>query len=104
MGTTVYSPLNLSLSLSLSHRRGSASATEPPGCSSPPSLSLLDTASTGTALLLLLAPERLRFGTWPDELFFASYMHKALLKTLPRALRPRRCSMSLHSTSEEASS
>ena len=43
--------------------RGSASL-EPPGCSSP-SLSLLDGAAM---LLLLLAPERLRFGTRrPDE-------------------------------------
>jgi hypothetical protein len=55
--TTVYSPPNLSLSLS--HRRGSASAAEPPACSSS-SLSLLDAAA---AALLLLAPERLRFGT-----------------------------------------
>jgi hypothetical protein len=57
MGTTVYAPLNLSLSLS--HRRGSASAAEPPGCSSPSLSSLLDNA----AAALLLAPERLRFGT-----------------------------------------
>ena len=58
----MYSPLILSLSLS--RRRGSASAAEPPGCSSP-SLSLLDAMA---AALLLLAPERLRFGTRPDEL------------------------------------
>ena len=57
----MYSPLILSLS----HRRGSASAAEPPGCSSP-SLSLLD--AMAAALLLLLAPERLGFGTRPDEL------------------------------------
>jgi hypothetical protein len=45
---------------------GSASAAEPPGCSSP-SLSLLH--AMAAALLLLLAPERLRFGTSrPDEL------------------------------------
>ena len=43
--------------------RGSASAAEPPGCSST-SLSLLDGAA---AMLLLLAPERLRFGTRPDH-------------------------------------
>ena len=55
--TTVYSPLYFSLSLS--QTRGSASAAEPPGCSSP-SPSLLDGAA---AMLLLLAPERLRFGT-----------------------------------------
>ena len=62
----MYSPLILSLSLSLSQTRGSASAAEPPGCSSP-SLSLLD--AMAAALLLLLAPERLRFGTSrPDEL------------------------------------
>jgi hypothetical protein len=36
----------------------------PPGCSSP-SLSQLDAAA---AALLLLAPERLRFGTGPHEL------------------------------------
>ena len=52
--TTVYSPLYFS------QTRGSASAAEPPGCSSL-SLSLLDGAAT--MLLLLLAPERLRFGT-----------------------------------------
>ena len=57
-----------------SHTRGSASAAEPPGCSSH-SLSLLDTAAAAATallllllLLLLLAPERLRFGTRPDEL------------------------------------
>ena len=55
--TTVYSPLILSLSLS--HTRGSASAAEPPGCSSP-SLSLLGAMA---AALLLIAPQRLRFGT-----------------------------------------
>jgi hypothetical protein len=33
---------------------------------------LLDTAASAAAALLLLAPERLRFGTWPDELFIAS--------------------------------
>jgi hypothetical protein len=55
MGTTVYSPPNLSLSLS--HRRGSTSAAEPPGCSSPPSLSLLEAMA---AVLLLLAPEELK--------------------------------------------
>ena len=60
----MYSPLILSLSLS--HRRGSASAAEPPGCSSP-SLSLLE--AMAAALLLLLALARLRFGTSrPDEL------------------------------------
>jgi hypothetical protein len=53
--TTVFT----SQSLSLFHRRGSASAAEPPACSSS-SLSLLDAAA---AALLLLAPERLRFGT-----------------------------------------
>ena len=47
------------------HRRGSASAAEPPGCSSP-SLSLLD--AMAAAQLLLLAIERLRFSTRPDEL------------------------------------
>ena len=46
--------------------RGSASAAEPPGCSSPSLSSLLDTAAA--AALLLLAPERLRFGTGPHEL------------------------------------
>jgi len=70
MGTTVYSPRNLSLSLSQErrpHRRGFlVSAAEPPGCSSP-SLSLLDAAAAAAALLLL-APERLRFGTGPHEL------------------------------------
>ena len=55
----MYSPIILSLS----HTRGSASAAEPPGCSSP-SLSLLDAMA---AALLLLAPERLRFSTGPDE-------------------------------------
>ena len=49
----MYSPLYFS------QTRGSASAAEPPGCSSL-SLSLLDGAA---AMLLLLAPERLRFGT-----------------------------------------
>jgi len=58
--TVVYSPLILSLSLS--QTRGSASAAEPPGCSSP-SLPLLD--AIAAALLLLLAPEWLRFGTRP---------------------------------------
>ena len=53
----MYSPLILSLSLS--QTRGSASAAEPPGCSSP-SLSLLD--AMAATLLLLLAPERLRLG------------------------------------------
>ena len=38
----------------------SPSFCEPPGCSSP-SLSLLD--AMAAALLLLLAPERLRYGT-----------------------------------------
>ena len=58
----MYSPLIFSLS----HRRGSASAAEPPGCASP-SLSLLD--AMAAALLLLLALARLRFGTSrPDEL------------------------------------
>ena len=47
------------------HTRGSASAAEPPSCSSL-SLSLLDAMA---AALLLLAPARLRFGTSrPDEL------------------------------------
>ena len=51
---------SISLSLRISHHtRGSASAAEPSGCSSL-SLSLLDGAA---AKLLLLAPERLRFGT-----------------------------------------
>ena len=50
---TVYSPLYFS------QTRGSASSAEPPGCSSP-SLSLLD-AMAAALLLLLLAPERLRF-------------------------------------------
>ncbi len=83
----MYSPLYLSLSLSLSQTRGSASAAEPPGCSSP-SLSLLDDATA--AVLLLLAPERLRFGTRPDELappararFFFSFCREK------RALRSR---------------
>ena len=52
-----------------SQTRGSASAAEPPGCSSP-SLSLLDAAAAAAAAAaaLLLASERLRFGTRPDEL------------------------------------
>jgi len=55
MRTTVYSLLYFS------HTRGSASAAEPPGCSSPSLSLLLDGAAA--MLLLLLAPERLRFGT-----------------------------------------
>ena len=55
----MYSPLYFS------QTRGSASAAEPPGGSSP-SLSLLD--AMAAALLLLLAAERLRFGTRPEEL------------------------------------
>ena len=53
----MYSHL-FSLSLSL-QTRGSASAAAPPGCSSP-SLSLLGAMA---AALLLIAPQRLRFGT-----------------------------------------
>jgi hypothetical protein len=45
------------------HTRGSASAAEPPGCSSF-SLPLLG----GAAVALLLVPERLHSGTRPDEL------------------------------------
>ena len=52
----MYSPLYFS------QTRGSASTAEPPGCSSL-SLSLLDGAAATAAMLLLLAPERLRFGT-----------------------------------------
>jgi hypothetical protein len=47
-----------------SQTRGSASAAEPPVCSSPSLSSLLDNA----AATLLLVPERLRFGTGPHEL------------------------------------
>ena len=60
---TVY--IRVSSIFSLSLTRGSVSAAEPPICSSP-SLSLFD-AATATAALLLV-PERLRFGTRPDEL------------------------------------
>ena len=60
--TVVYSPLIISLSLSLSQDEGLGLRREPPGCSSP-SLSLLD--AIAAALLLLLAPEWLRFGTRP---------------------------------------
>ena len=50
----MYSPLYFS------QTRGSASAAEPPGCSSLSLSLLLDGAA---AMLLLLAPERLRFCT-----------------------------------------
>ena len=65
------------------HTRGSASAAEPPSCSSH-SLSLLDAMAAALLLLLLLAPERLRFGTRPDELapparalFFCLFVRKS---------------------------
>ena len=56
----------LKLTAHRAHRRGSASAAEPPGCSSP-SLSLLDAMAAALLLLLLLAPERLSFSTGPDD-------------------------------------
>ena len=74
------------VSLSLSPARGSASAAEPPGCSSP-SLSLLDGVAT-TLLLLLLAPERLRFGTRLDELALPARARFFALRLLSAAAPP----------------